>query len=193
MATCLPLGTSPLVLLPLPLQPVAGLFARAAKKLNSIFVQHSQLQSGCSPAAICSSIHSFECLHHRLCVPADGCPAALQFAIKVNLQLQLRQDACSSCRHDSSSRSPTPTRPHSRLAHTCSPISMCVRFRVASLSATLSKHSNLLNPSSGYPKLIQKQESERFRAIYGRCTALAIPLVSRAIVARFLQHIESSI
>lgn len=101
MATCLPLGTSPLVLLPLPLQPVAGLFARAAKKLNSIFVQHSQLQSGCSPAAICSSIHSFECLHHRLCVPADGCPAALQFAIKVNLQLQLRQDACSSCRHDS--------------------------------------------------------------------------------------------
>lgn len=92
--------------------PLLLFLGMAAKKLSSIFVKHSQLQPSCSPAAICSSIHSFECLHHHLlpgcasvCVPqcvsvwqdCAGwcCLAALQFAIKVNLQLQ--QGACSSC------------------------------------------------------------------------------------------------
>lgn len=95
--------------------PLLLFLGMAAKKLSSIFVKHSQLQPSCSPAAICSSIHSFECLHHHLlpgcasvCVPqcvsvwqdCAGwcCLAALQFAIKVNLQLQqLQQGACSSC------------------------------------------------------------------------------------------------
>lgn len=52
----------------------------AAKKLSSIFVKHSQLQPSCSPAAICSSIHSFECLHHHLqpaCVCVPVCVAGL--------------------------------------------------------------------------------------------------------------------
>lgn len=68
--------------IPVHLPLLGDVFAMAAKKLRAIFVKHSQLQPSCSPAAICSSIHSFECLHHHLlpgcasvCVPV--CVAGL--------------------------------------------------------------------------------------------------------------------